>query len=88
MKDEYGYDCACGKHHHYPPYVIAHQNVELVHTCECGRKNSILGLVAEIGNLPNNSVHADAGDSAASTSSLQASADTTSQTVTKRTQRG
>ncbi len=29
----------------------------------------------------------DAGDSAVSTSSLQASADTTSQTVTKRTQR-
>jgi len=53
MKDEYGYDCACGKHHHYPPYVIAHQNVELVHNCECGRKNIILGLIAEIGNLPN-----------------------------------
>ena len=33
-------------------------------------------------------VHADAVDSAVSTSSLQASADTTSQTVTKRTQRG
>jgi hypothetical protein len=61
MKDEYGYDCACGKHHHYPPYVIAHQNVELVHTCECGRKNSILGLVAEIGNLPNNSVYPTLG---------------------------
>lgn len=36
----------------------------------------------------NNRVYADAGDSAVSTSSLQASADTTSQTVTKRTQRG
>jgi len=36
----------------------------------------------------NNRVHADAGESAVSTSSLQASADTTSQTVTKRTQRG
>lgn len=39
-------------------------------------------------SAPNNSVHTDAGESAASTSSLQASADTTSQTVTKRTQRG
>ena len=53
-KDEYGYDCACGKHHHYPPYVIAHQNDELIHTCECGRRNSILGLVATIGDLPEN----------------------------------
>ncbi len=39
-------------------------------------------------SAPNNRVHADAGDSAVSKSSLQASADTTSQTVTKRTQRG
>ena len=39
-------------------------------------------------SAPNNSVHADAGDSAVSKSSLQASADTKSQTVTKRTQRG
>jgi len=36
----------------------------------------------------NNRVHADAGDSAVSTSSLQASADTTSQTVTQTPQRG
>ena len=41
-KDEYGYTCACGKKHHYPPYVIAHKDIELVHTCECGRKNIIL----------------------------------------------
>lgn len=52
MKDEYGYNCACGRHHHYPPYVIAHQDVELIHTCKCGRKNSILGLVAVIGSIP------------------------------------
>ncbi len=39
-------------------------------------------------SAPNNRVHADAGESAVSTSSLQASADITSQTVTKRTQRG
>ena len=37
---------------------------------------------------PNNRVHADAGDSPVSTSSLQASADTTSQTVTQTAQRG
>ena len=36
----------------------------------------------------NNRVHADAGESAVSTSSLQASADTTSQTVTQTPQRG
>ena len=39
-------------------------------------------------STPNNSVHADAGDSAVSTSSLQASAEITSQTVTQTTQRG
>lgn len=36
----------------------------------------------------NNSVYTDAGDSAVSTSSLQASAESTSQTVTQPTQRG
>lgn len=88
MSGEYSYTCVCGRLHKYPPYVIAHMNVELSHKCECGRENIILNLVATIGNLPNNRVHADAGDSAVSTSSLQASADTTSQTVTTRTQRG
>lgn len=39
-------------------------------------------------STPNNSVHADAGDSVVSTSSLQASAESTSQSDSAPTQRG
>lgn len=39
-----GFTCVCGKEHKFPPYVYAHWNVELVHTCElsdggCGAKH-------------------------------------------------
>ena len=56
MSDEYSDTCVCGRLHKYPPYVIAHMNVELSHICGCGRENTILNLVAVIGNLPNKSV--------------------------------
>lgn len=47
-----GYTCKCGIYHKYPAYVYAHSDVELVHSCECGRKNIIFGFVVEIGELP------------------------------------
>lgn len=38
-----GFDCECGEHHTYPPYVFAHYDEPLLHTCEkCGRRHTIL----------------------------------------------
>lgn len=48
IKQEYGYTCKCGKYHKFPVYVIAHWDIELVHTCDCGRKYSILCGIAEL----------------------------------------
>lgn len=32
-----GYKCTCGKFNEYPAYVYAHWDIELVHTCDCGK---------------------------------------------------
>jgi hypothetical protein len=37
-----GFDCECGERHEYPPYVAAHYDEPLLHTCKkCGRKHNI-----------------------------------------------
>lgn len=41
-----GYVCPCGKKHAFDVYALAHQHIDLVHTCECGRVNTLRrGLV-------------------------------------------
>lgn len=35
----FGYMCACGKQHPFDAWALAHQHIELVHACECGREN-------------------------------------------------
>lgn len=42
-KVEKGYTCECGKFHKFSAYVYAHYDVELVHACDCGRKNTLIG---------------------------------------------
>ena len=42
-----GYTCTCGKFNRYSAYVYAHWTVELVHTCDCGKRWSILEGEAE-----------------------------------------
>jgi len=37
-----GYTCGCERAHAFPPYVFAHPGDYLVHTCACGRQNTIL----------------------------------------------
>ena len=42
-----GFNCSkCKKRHEYSPYVYAHTNIELVHTCDCGAKHIIIDLNA------------------------------------------
>jgi transcription elongation factor Elf1 len=41
--DDKGFSCTqCKKRHEYSPYVYAHSNIELVHTCDCGAKHIII----------------------------------------------
>ncbi len=38
-----GFTCTCGTAHKFPPYVYAHFDERLIHTCDnCGAKHSIL----------------------------------------------
>lgn len=37
-----GYTCECGEFNKYPMYVYAHWRDVLVHSCDCGRKYSIV----------------------------------------------
>jgi hypothetical protein len=37
-----GYTCKCGKYNPYPLYVYAHFREELIHTCDCGKKCTIV----------------------------------------------
>ena len=41
-----GFTCECGKFHEFTPYVAAHSNEELVHTCPCGKKHIIVRMQA------------------------------------------
>jgi hypothetical protein len=45
-----GYTCKCGTFNEYPfsPYVYAHMRAVLLHTCECGRKYSIIMATAKL----------------------------------------
>ena len=45
-----GYTCECGKDHKFPAYVYAHMDIELTHTCTCGRRHIILRGAAEPAN--------------------------------------
>ena len=45
--DDKGFNCSkCKKRHEYTPYVYAHTNIELIHTCDCGAKRIIIDLNA------------------------------------------
>ena len=46
-----GYTCDCGKFNKYSLYVFAHWTIELVHTCECGKKWRILRGKANLERL-------------------------------------
>ena len=35
------YVCECGKKHKFTTYVYAHWDVEQIHTCDCGRENTL-----------------------------------------------
>lgn len=51
-----GYICSglrCGRYHKFPAYVYAHMNEEIVHTCECGRKNIICEGSVTLGKICN-----------------------------------
>lgn len=39
--DDKGFVCECGKRHDFVGYVYAHWDIELSHTCPCGRKHII-----------------------------------------------
>lgn len=42
-----GFNCsACGKYHEFGVYVVAHFREELIHTCECGAKHSVICCIA------------------------------------------
>jgi hypothetical protein len=36
------YTCKCGRQNEFGVWVAAHWNDQVVHSCDCGRKNSIL----------------------------------------------
>ena len=36
-----GFTCECGKFIEFGAYVLAHWDIELTHTCDCGRKHTI-----------------------------------------------
>ena len=41
--DNKGFTCTqCKKYHPFDAYVYAHTNIELVHTCDCGKKHIII----------------------------------------------
>lgn len=43
-----GFTCTkCEKWHMFSCYVAAHRDVELIHTCDCGAKHSVLDYVVE-----------------------------------------
>ena len=45
---EKGWDCECGTHHEFGAYAAAHWTVEIVHTCDCGRKHAMKRGVVEL----------------------------------------
>jgi hypothetical protein len=48
------YTCKCGLQNEFAPYVFAHWNVQIVHSCDCGRKNCILrGRIVKWGKVEN-----------------------------------
>jgi len=36
-----GFTCECGKFIEFGAYVLAHWDIELTHTCDCGRKHTV-----------------------------------------------
>ena len=43
-----GFLCTgCNRWHAFGVYVLGHPNDELVHTCECGAKHSVLNFAVE-----------------------------------------
>ena len=39
---EHGYVCKCGAYQVFSVWVYAHLDIEITHTCTCGRKNHLL----------------------------------------------
>jgi hypothetical protein len=58
QKDGEGYKCECGLEHVYPAYVHAHWEIEITHTCFCGRKYIIQYGFADLvkGSVPSKKV--------------------------------
>ena len=52
-----GYYCRCHKFHLFHAYVYAHMNIDLIHTCSCGRQYNIFqGVATFIGLEPKKEV--------------------------------
>lgn len=53
------FTCSCGKEHAFVPYVFAHWDVMLVHTCDCGALHHIRqGIATRAQEVP---AHFDVG---------------------------
>ena len=50
--DDKGFTCECGVRENYPAYVFAHWDNDLIFTCGCKRKYSVLrGIVVWLKEL-------------------------------------